>query len=119
MQAIATEAVAPRGSPQSVRQLDGEYLIAATSHDQITVLATAFHDGVSVMLMPVVPIDESAPRWRSGRSPNRRSADLAAAADDEVGAEADDRVERFAASVTDVRDALAARISSEVRARIV
>ena len=46
---------------QSVRQLDGEYFTGVTSHDQITVLAMAFHDGVSVMLMPEVPIDESDP----------------------------------------------------------
>ena len=46
---------------QSVRQLDGEYFTGATSHDQITVLAVVFHDGVSVMLMPEVPIEASEP----------------------------------------------------------
>ena len=41
---------------QSVRQLDGPYLVGVTSQDQMTVLAVAFQLGVMVTVMPAVPM---------------------------------------------------------------
>ena len=39
-----------------MRQLDGPYFVGATSQDQITVFAVEFQLGVSVTVMPEVPM---------------------------------------------------------------
>ena len=41
---------------QSVRQVDGPYFVGLTSHDQMTVFAVVFQLGVSVTVMPEVPM---------------------------------------------------------------